>query len=91
MTRNTILPGTGESYAAENITEANEAGTDVEIKYQKVKLAFGVDGLVEVVSPFSPLPVADDMLRELVEKLVIQNGQILQHLQEIAPILLEDK
>jgi len=51
MADNTILPGTGEVYAADDISS---------VKYQRVKLIHGADGVNDGdASTANPFPVAD--------------------------------
>ena len=66
MADNTTLPGTGEVYASEEITEKNSSGVDVSVNYSKVKVSHGVDGAAVTSSNLDPMPVADhEMLDEI--------------------------
>ena len=69
MGDNTILPGTGEVYASEEITE-----TSIPVNYQKVKLVTGPAGVANVGSSIDPLEVHDTTTNSVM-------GSILQELR----------
>lgn len=59
MADNTVLPGTGETYAADDIDG---------VKYQRVKIALGEPGTAIDSSTSTPLPVSEITLAALLDE-----------------------
>ncbi len=67
MADDTILPGTGERIATDELTLINGAVAVAGLKVQRVKVGFGPDGSYQDSTPDAPLPVAG--YGELIEAL----------------------
>ena len=70
MGKDTILPGTGETYRADEIKDKNDTNP---VKYQIVKLAIGPDGTVFPLSHQDPMPTFNAELHEIIHELRIMN------------------
>ncbi len=69
MAKNTILPGTGENYAAD---EARDLDDNL-VKFQKVKIVQGSDGVVHDIDSSKPFSTKDEKLEELIVQMKIMN------------------
>ncbi len=72
MVDNTVLPGTGETYAADDIEG---------VKFQRVKLVSGIPGKAVDTSSKTPLPITDldstGLLKEILIELKEMNFQLM--------------
>lgn len=77
MADNTVLPGTGDVIAADEI-----AG----VKYQRVKLTHGVDGVAVDASATDPIPVVDqtaEALQALNDTMLYMLSAILEKMPRV--------
>ena len=81
---NTVLPGTGETYGADAIVEDID-GVDTTVKYQRVKLIQGREGINDgdVADGINPLPVVDKSADELLKAILLELRAMHLHLEEI--------
>ena len=70
MAKDTILPGTGETYRADEIKDKDDTNP---VKYQIVKFAIGPDGTVVPLSHLDPMPIFAIGLEEILHELRIMN------------------
>jgi hypothetical protein len=69
MANNTVLPGTGERYASDEVE--NAAGEDV--NFQIIKLGHSMEGVEpEQASGHHPLPTHDWRMMKVMEELLVQ-------------------
>ncbi len=67
--RNTVLPGTGETYASDIDTVKNSDNEAIEVNYQKVKLVVGEGSIFRDVTQSFPFPVSVKKFDEAVDLL----------------------
>ena len=70
MADNTILPGTGEKIATDELTLLNGAAADAGLKAQRIKVGYGPDGSLQDVTPDAPLPVQDAHTGSLLSRIL---------------------
>lgn len=69
MSDNTILPGTGETYASEE----NKDAAGVDVNYQLTKQLVGPPGTLTPISHKDPLPTTDHYLADILSELHVMN------------------